>query len=108
VPTALLVVVSALALIAGAYAFHRLTAPRAPKSREKLLPYACGELLPLERISVRVRLFKYACLFLVVDIVSLLLAFVVGDAAPYHELIRYLATAYGAVALAAVTLAVTE
>jgi NADH:ubiquinone oxidoreductase subunit 3 (subunit A) len=105
--TLLAVVAAALTLAIAVYMFHRWTAPRPPQSTGKLAPYACGEHLPPEKVPVRVLFFKYACLFLALDVVALLLAFTIGEAL-HHYVVKYLALVYGAVALAAVTLLVSE
>jgi len=105
--TLLAVIAAALTLAVAAYVFHRWVAPRPFQSTGKLAPYACGEHLPPERVPVRVLFFKYACLFLALDVVALLLAFTIGEALHYH-VVKYLALVYGAVALSALTLLVSE
>lgn len=102
-------IVAALVVALSAYALHRRIAPNPPKSPDKLAPYACGEYLPPERVPIRVLFFKYACLFLILDVVALLLAFTLGSPPPpQREVVKYLALTYGLVALAAIALAVTE
>lgn len=102
-------VAAALALAAGAYALHRMVAPRPLRTPGKVAPYACGEHLPPDRVPVRVLFFKYTCLFLVLDVVALLLAFTLGSPPPpEHALARSLAASYGLIALTAIVVAVTE
>lgn len=48
---------------------------KAPKSRMKLEPYACGENFPPARSPVRLLFFNFAALFLVFDVIALFLAF---------------------------------
>jgi NADH:ubiquinone oxidoreductase subunit 3 (subunit A) len=105
---ALLTVVAAASMLAiVVYVFHRWIAPRPPQSSDKLAPYACGEHLPPEKVPVRVLFFKYACLFMALDVVALLLAFTIGEAL-HHYVVKYLSLVYGATALAAVALLVGE
>lgn len=51
---------------------------KAPKSRMKLEPYACGESLPPARSPIRLLFFNFAALFLVFDIIALFLAFTIN------------------------------
>jgi len=99
------VAIAALVLAILSYVFHKRVAPRPPQSSNKVAPYACGELLPAERVPVRVLFFKYACLFLVLDVVALLLAFTLGTPTPLERpVLQYLSLSYGLVALAAILL----
>lgn len=104
-----LIIIASLALALSAYVLHKRVAPNPPKSSDKLAPYACGEYLPPDRVPIRVLFFKYACLFLILDVVALLLAFTLGNPPPpQRSVVRHLALTYGLVALAAILLAVTE
>ncbi|MEM4021341.1 MAG: NADH-quinone oxidoreductase subunit A [Nitrososphaerota archaeon] len=51
---------------------------KAPKSRMKLEPYACGESLPPARSPIRLLFFNFAALFLVFDVIALFLAFTIN------------------------------
>jgi len=93
-----------IALVVAAYLFHRRVAPRPPATGDKKAPYACGELLPPQRMPVRILLYKYMCLFLTLDIIALLSAFTLG--APPEPLYKVLFAVYGLTALAAVLVAV--
>ncbi|MCS7103964.1 MAG: NADH-quinone oxidoreductase subunit A [Thermofilaceae archaeon] len=81
--------------IAGFYAFHKSTAPKTSSSSAKTSPYSCGEDLPPERIPVKVTLFKYVCLFVVIDVSVMLIAFSFNPLPDvYRSLIRGLLSAY--------------
>ncbi|MEM1509748.1 MAG: NADH-quinone oxidoreductase subunit A [Thermofilaceae archaeon] len=97
------------ALLLGAYALHRLIAPRPREDKLKRAPYACGEELPPERIPVKLLLFKYVCLFLVVDVTALLFAFAAGPLPPAEQSVaRFLITAYGLVLIIAILMASSQ
>jgi len=96
-----------LAVLLASYIMHRRIAPKPSKTSDKLAPYACGELLPPDRIPVRILLFKYMCLFLALDIIALLYAFTIGVPPPAAiPMFRIIVTVYGLSALAAVFVAV--
>jgi len=44
------------------------------KSEGKTAPYACGEDLPVEKAPMSIRLYNYAAMFLVLDVVSIMIA----------------------------------
>lgn len=94
------------ALLLGAYTLHKLMAPRPCEDKLKRAPYACGEELPPERVPVKLLLFKYVCLFLVVDVTALLFAFAAGSLPPVERSIaRLLITAYGLVLIVSILMA---
>jgi len=52
--------------------------PKSKPSEEKLLPYAGGERVEHELVPVSIKLFDYALLFIVFDVISLMLFFSIG------------------------------
>lgn len=85
------------------YLLGKRIAPELVKTVNKVAPYACGEYFPPKRLPVRIIFFKYAALFMVFDVVSLVIAFSMGvpPAHPYRRTIITLTGLYCAVLLAA-------
>ncbi len=52
--------------------------PKAPKSEDKVLPYTGGERIEHELVPVNIKLFDYALLFIIFDVIALLLFFSLG------------------------------
>lgn len=52
--------------------------PKVAKSDDKVLPYAGGERVEHELVPVSIKLFDYALLFMVFDVIALLFAFSLG------------------------------
>lgn len=52
--------------------------PKSTLSEEKLLPYTGGEKVEHELVPVNIKLFDYALLFIVFDVISLMLFFSIG------------------------------
>jgi NADH:ubiquinone oxidoreductase subunit 3 (subunit A) len=62
--------------------------PRSSPSENKLLPYAGGEKVSHEFIPVNIKMFNYALLFIISEVISLLLVFSVG---PSGNTLNYIA-----------------
>ncbi|MGQ9781616.1 MAG: NADH-quinone oxidoreductase subunit A [Nitrososphaeria archaeon] len=54
------------------------TSPKVPRTGDKVLPYAGGEKVEHELVPVSIKLFDYALLFIIFDVISLLLVFSLG------------------------------
>ncbi len=67
------------------YAFGKAIAPKPPKSKQKLEPYACGEYFPPARGPLRILFFNFATLFLAFDVISMFLAFTMGTPPEYKH-----------------------
>ena len=52
--------------------------PKVPVSEDKVLPYTGGERVEHELVPVSIKLFDYALLFIIFDVISLLLVFSLG------------------------------
>ena len=52
--------------------------PKSQPSENKLLPYAGGEKIEHELVPVSIKLFDYALLFIIFEVISLLLVFSAG------------------------------
>ncbi|MEM4522772.1 MAG: NADH-quinone oxidoreductase subunit A [Nitrososphaeria archaeon] len=52
--------------------------PKTMSSEEKLLPYTGGERFEHELVPVNIKLFDYALIFIVFDVISLILFFSIG------------------------------
>ncbi|MEM0053791.1 MAG: NADH-quinone oxidoreductase subunit A [Nitrososphaeria archaeon] len=52
--------------------------PKSVSSEEKLLPYTGGERFEHELVPVNIKLFDYALIFIVFDVISLILFFSIG------------------------------
>lgn len=52
--------------------------PKAPTSEDKVLPYTGGERVEHELVPVNIKLFDYALLFIIFDVIALLLFFSIG------------------------------
>jgi NADH:ubiquinone oxidoreductase subunit 3 (subunit A) len=52
--------------------------PKTQPSEDKLLPYAGGERVEHELVPVSIRIFDYALLFIIFEVISLLLVFSLG------------------------------
>lgn len=83
-----------LASAAVLYAVGGRISPPSKQSREKASPYACGEDLPPVKTSLSVKLFNYAALFLVLDVISIVLALSMGVSTSAVPLIGLLAVTY--------------
>ncbi len=70
---------------------------KAPKSKMKLEPYACGESFPPARSPIRLLLFNFAALFMVFDVIALFLAFTINVPPAYKPGIISLLIIYGLV-----------
>jgi len=79
------------------YLFGRAISPTPPKSKDKLMPYACGESFPPARSPVRLLLFNFAALFMVLDIIALFLAFTIGIPPVYKPQLISLILVYGVI-----------
>ena len=68
----------ALAITLIIYCAGIRLSPKPPKTENKLMPYACGEDFPPARSPVRLILVNFAALFMVLDVITLFLAFTIG------------------------------
>ncbi|RLF99969.1 MAG: hypothetical protein DRN49_03600 [Thaumarchaeota archaeon] len=94
----------ALTIILLIYLFGRAISPTSPKSKDKLMPYACGENFPPARSPVRLLLFNFAALFMVLDVIALFLAFTIGIPPVYKPEIISLILIYGIILAIAIHL----
>ena len=74
----LITLIAPLLMILLAYLVSRTSSPRARKSKDRDMPYACGEDFPPIRPQVTINLFWFAAIFLVFDIVDFLIALAYG------------------------------
>ncbi|MEM3593295.1 MAG: NADH-quinone oxidoreductase subunit A [Candidatus Jordarchaeaceae archaeon] len=51
----------------GLYFSARFLAPKGKKSKDKLMPYACGEKYPAEKFQFRLQWFYYAVFFTILE-----------------------------------------
>lgn len=51
----------------GLYFSARFLAPKGKKSKDKMMPYACGEKYPAEKFQFRLQLFYYAVFFTILE-----------------------------------------
>ena len=84
------------------YLFGRAISPTPPKSKDKLMPYACGENFPPARSPIRLLLFNFATLFMVLDVIALFLAFTIGIPPAYKHEIIPLILIYGVILAVAI------
>jgi len=84
-------------VVLGLYLLGGRLSVKAPKSRMKLEPYACGESLPPARSPVRLLFFNFAALFMVFDVIALFLAFTINVPPAYKPGIISLLLIYGLV-----------
>ena len=64
------------------------------KSEGKIAPYACGEDLPAEKAPISIHLYNYAAMFLVLDVVSIMIALSMKFKFTQNLVIGYLAVTY--------------
>ena len=77
------------------YLVGKILSPTIPKTKNKLMPYACGENFPPVRSPIRLLLVNFAALFMVFDVISLFLAFTIRIPAAYKPDILLLIMLYG-------------
>lgn len=56
------------------YGIGNKVSVKAEESKGKLSPYACGEDMPAEKAPMSIRLYNYAAMFLVLDVVAIIIA----------------------------------
>ncbi len=76
--TPIMAFILSLAAAAILYGVGGRVSPPSKESKDKVLTYACGEDLPPVKASLSVKLFNYAALFLVLDVISIMLALSMG------------------------------
>jgi NADH:ubiquinone oxidoreductase subunit 3 (subunit A) len=100
------IIVFILSLAAGAvlYAVGGRISPPSKGSKGKSSPYACGEDLPPIKTSLSVKLFNYAALFLVLDVISIMLALSMGVSTSAVPMVGMLAVTYIIIVLLSISL----
>jgi len=71
--TITILLIPILAILA-IYILSSIISPRARKSKDRDMPYACGEDFPPLRPQITINLFWFATVFLVFDIIDFLIA----------------------------------
>jgi len=87
----------------GIYLLSKLKSARAPRNREKVSMYACGEKIRSGRVLINITLYKYLVYFIILDSSVLMMAFasLVTNPASLLPLMIYLSTVLAAVLLLA-------
>ena len=86
------------------YLIGKALSPTAPKTKNKLMPYACGENFPPARSPVRLLFFNFAALFMVFDVIALFLAFTIRIPPAYKPDILSLIIIYAVILATAIHL----
>lgn len=92
--TPIIAFILSLASAAVIYALGGRIAPPGKEGKGKTSPYACGEDLPPIKTSLSVKLFNYAALFLVLDVISIMLALSMGVSVSAVPMVGLLAVTY--------------
>jgi NADH:ubiquinone oxidoreductase subunit 3 (subunit A) len=74
------------------------------ETKGKLAPYACGEDLPAVEAPMNISLYNYAAMFLVLDVVSIMIAFSMKFPFQQQIMIGWLAITYIVLVLISVLL----
>jgi NADH:ubiquinone oxidoreductase subunit 3 (subunit A) len=74
------IIVFFLAIVAAAiiYGIGGSISPKPKPSRDKLLPYACGEDMPAVKPRLTINIYNYATMFLVLDVIAVIIALSMG------------------------------
>ncbi|MEM2897012.1 MAG: NADH-quinone oxidoreductase subunit A [Candidatus Bathyarchaeia archaeon] len=78
------------------YAIGGAIAPETSGSKDKLIPYACGENLPPEKTPIPIHVFDLAALFMVFDVVALVMVLSMGVSVYEEPIVLILALLYAA------------
>jgi len=94
----------AVIVITVIYLIGKALSPTAPKTKDKLMPYACGESFPPARSPIRLLFFNFAALFMVFDVIALFLAFTIKIPPAFKPDIIFLIIIYGVILATAIHL----
>ncbi len=82
-------------IVAGIiYGIGGKISPPTKESKDKVSTYACGEDMRPIKTSLSVKLFNYAALFLILDVIAIMLALSMGISAAAVPIVGLLAVVY--------------